>query len=441
MQTVLANVLNVVYMLLILGVLVLVHELGHLYAARRIGVPVISFSIGMGPVLYRWKTKSFGDTEFRLSLVPFGGYVIVSGEGEDAEDPNSLYTKSPWKRMWFAASGVTMNFLLALVLFFVIAFAWGEPVAFINKIGGVTGNEPAQKAGMQAGDWILYVNNEPCLDWSGVVEKISANPEKEISVVYGREQGQKTVEVTYQSEVSIFGKDKETLSSFKFPAEKPDNEVLISIDGQYFRLNSLSAINGNAVGNWEDVIKNIGLTSSLKSLTYDVSLETFDVKMTPYPKTEKIGDKEVIVGKIGIMVGQPKMKRIGFFDSIWIALQQFWYFIAALFAFFVRLFQGQIGGGDVAGPVKLVDYTGQAARMGWMSILSFTAMLSMNLGFINMVPFPGLDGARFFFSLFEGITGKKLSRKVENIVHGVGFFILIGIMILIFSSEIIGLFR
>lgn len=435
------TVLNIIYMLLVLGVLVLVHELGHLYAARRIGVPVISFSIGMGPVLYRWKTKSFGETEFRLSLVPFGGYVIVSGEGEDADDPNSLYTKSPWKRMWFAASGVTMNFLLALLLFFVIAFAWGEPVALLNRIGGVTANEPAQQAGMQAGDWILYVNNEPCQDWSGVVEKISANPEKEISVVYGREQDQETVYVTYQSEVLVFGKEKETLSSYKFPTERPDNEVFIAIDGKYFRLNSISAVNGNAVKDWEDALTNLNLTSSLKNLTFDVSIETFDVKMTPYAKTEKIGEKEVTVGKLGIMVGQPKMKRIGFLDSIWIALQQFWYFIAALFAFFVRLFQGQIGGGDVAGPVKLVEYTGQAARMGWMSILSFTAMLSMNLGFINMVPFPGLDGARFFFSLFEGITGKKLSRKVENIVHGVGFFILIGIMILIFSSELIGLFR
>lgn len=431
------TVLNVIYMLLILGVLVLVHELGHLYAARRIGVPVISFSIGMGPVLYRWKIKSFGDTEFRLSLVPFGGYVIVSGEGEDAEDPNSLYTKSPWKRMWFAASGVTMNFLLALVLFFVISFAWGEPVAVLNRIGGVTANEPAQKAGMEAGDWILYVNNEPCLDWSGVVEKISANPEKEISMVYGREQNQKTVEVTYQSEVSIFGGEKETLSSFKFPAEKPDNEVLISIDGKYFRLNSLSAINNNAIKEWKDVLTESNITSNLTSLTFDVSIDTFDVKITPYAKTDKIGDKEVTVGKIGIMMGQPKTKRIGFFDAIWIALQQFWYFFVALFAFFARLFQGKVQGGEIASVIGLTEMTGQAAKMGWMSILSFTAMLSMNLGFINMVPFPGLDGARFFFSLFEGITGKKLSRKVENIVHGIGFFILIGLMVLVLVNEII----
>lgn len=436
-----STILNIIYALLILDVLVIAHEFGHLFAARSIGVPALSFSIGMGPVIARKKFKYFGDTEFRISLFPVGGYVMVSGEAEDSDDPNSLYRKSPWQRAWFSVSGALTNFVFAFIVFVVVALAFGDPVYLFNRIGTVDPNMPAAKAGIQSGDWILEIDGTQTPTWDAVVAEIRTRPDKEVPILVGRKSGKAEAEVSPDTSIWVTGSRETKLSEFKFPEEYPSDDIFIGIEGKYFRLNSIESVGNEEAGNWNKTKELLKAITSTSKITFGSSLETQTVKVTIAGVEEEQENGLVKVGKLGITASQGvKYKRYNIVEAIWISLEKFWLFLVAFFNFFVGLFSGK-GVGDVAGPVGIIKITGQMASMGWAVILGFAAMLSMNLGFLNLIPFPGLDGARFLFSVVEGITGKKLPRAVENVIHAVGFIILIGLILLVTANDLFGIFR
>ncbi len=431
------SILGVIITLLILNVLVIAHEFGHLFAARSIGVQALSFSVGMGPIIARKRFKYFGDTEFRLSLFPIGGYVMVSGEAEDSDDPNSLYKRSPWQRMWFSASGALTNFVLAFVIFVFVALAFGEPVDVYNRIGAVTPGKPAAEAGIKTGDWVLSVDGKKTYNWTDVVSAIEAKPEQEIKMVIGREAGQKTAEVNPYTEVKIGDSGKSLLMDVQWPQNEPDSAVFVNIDGDYYRLNSVESVDGIVVKNWEQTAQELKNIKGKTDISFKESLDVSEAKVTPYAdiKEEKDGVKKT--GKIGIGMGGFKYKRFNFFESIWIALQKFWMFIVAFVAFFGQLFRGQTG--DVQSIVGIVSIADQFASLGIAFVLGFTAMISMNLGFINLIPFPGLDGSKVVLSLFEGLTGKKLPRPVENVIHAIGFILLMALIALLVVRDILRL--
>lgn len=431
------SILGILITLLILDILVIAHELGHLLAARSIGVQALSFSVGMGPVIARKKFKYFGETEFRLSLFPIGGYVMVSGETEESNDPNSLYKRNPWQRMWFSASGAVTNFAFAFVIFFFVALAFGEPVDVYNKIGSVTPGEPAAEAGMKTGDWILSVDGKETLNWSDVVSAVEPKPEQEIKITIGREASQKTIEVNPYTEVTIGDSEKTLLMDTKWPQVKPGFEVFAKIGDDYYRLNSIESINGIVIKDWEQALEELKNIKGKTQITFKETLDITEVKVVPYPKIVDEKGSVTKTGKIGIGMGGFKYKRFNFFESIWIALQKFWLFIVAFIAFFGQLFKGQFG--DVQSIVGIVSYADQFASLGIAALLGFTAMLSLNLGFINLVPFPGLDGSKVFLSLFEGLTGKKLPRSVENVIHAIGFVILMALIAVLVVRDILRL--
>ncbi len=431
------SILDILIALLILNVLVIAHEFGHLFAARSIGVQALSFSVGMGPIIARKKFKYFGDTEFRLSLFPIGGYVMVSGEAEDSDDPNSLYKRSPWQRMWFSASGALTNFAFAFVIFFFVALAFGEPFDVYNRIGAVSAGKPAAEAGIKTGDWVLSADGKETHNWTDVVSAIEAKPEQEIKMIIGREAGQKTVEVNPYTEVIIGDSGKSLLMDAQWPQVEPDTAVFVNIDGNYYRLNSIESVDGIVVKNWEQAAQELKSIKGKTDISFKESLDVSEVKVTPYAdiKEGKDGDKKT--GKIGIEIGGFKYKKFNFFEAVWIALQKFWLFIVAFIAFFGQLFRGQAG--DVKSIVGIVEYTGQFLRLGIAPFLGFIAMLSMNLGFINLIPIPGLDGSKVFLSFFEGLTGKKLPRPVENIIHAIGFMLLMALIVLLVVRDILKL--
>jgi|GEM_PF-794377 len=466
--------LNILIFLAVIDILVIAHEFGHLFAARAIGVPIISYSIGMGPVLARWKWRYFGDTEFRFSLFPIGGYVMVSGEAEESGDPNSLYTKSPWQRAWYAAAGALTNFALAFILFALVAMIWGEPIGTLNRIGMVQPGDVAATAGIKTGDWILVVNNKRTQTWDDVVKQIESRAGIKTSILVGQESGKIEtmidphtfigidshlfetndlkvpenetgdeifLEITKHPEDSYLSDFEKNPSKYKGSSIETSTEIIIEFDrikshGIFVRLNSLSSINGKPLNTWEEKVEALKSIKGETKLVFDQSLETRIVELTPRAEVVKGSEPPKEVGKIGVSP-QFKYKHFGFFDALWSALEKFWLFLMAFVTLIGSLFKGKVP--QVAGPVGIFNMVGQAAQIGFSMLLSFTALISLNLGFFNLVPFPGLDGGRIVFSLIEGITGKKLPRSVENIVHAVGFIILIGLVILVTLSDF-GLF-
>ena len=438
MEVILSTVLNIIYALLVLSVLVFVHELGHFMAARSIKLPVITFSIGMGPALKKWRWKRFGDTEFRISAIPFGGYCMVSGEEEETEEKGSFFSKTPWQRIWYASAGVLMNFALAVLIYIIIFAGWGLPVGIdnTNQVSLVLLDKPAMEAGIQPKDRLLVIDGEYINSYTELAETVNASPGKEIEVLVGTPV-KESVEINIHGDVSVIVNLEEEMLLREIDFENITSAYTLKFGGTLVAIENLKTINGESLPltdgneiNWIEVGNIISAERGAILLSFSESIDTREIKITP----EGNADGKGIIGVIPWTDYEP----VGFLKAIGLAFYSLWKMLGLILVFFGGLFKGQAG--DVAGPVGIVRIAGQMSRLGFASILSFTAMLSINLGFINLIPFPGLDGGHIVFNLFEGITRKKIKRNVLNTINYIGFMLLMGLMVLVIVRDILNFF-
>lgn len=335
--------MSIVLALVIFSVLIVVHEAGHFLVAKRSGIRVEEFAVGMGPVLRQVRR---GETVYSLRAFPLGGFNRIAGmESADRGDPRGFNNQSLSKRISVIAAGSGMNFLLAVMLFIIVFMVIGLP-ADRNVIGQVEPGRPAATAGLQSGDKILAIDNIPVNRWVEMVQLINERPEQNIT-------------------------------------------MLVERDGRQ----------------WE------------------VTLTT-------------LRDPDRNVGLIGI---GPSWERQGVLYSIYLGFKQAIGVTVLIITSLVHMITGRIEP-DVVGPVGIVQLVGQAATFGLANILSFTAVLSVNLGLINLLPIPALDGSRLMFLGIEGIRGRPINPEKENFIHFVGFALLIGLLILITYQDLIRIF-
>lgn len=350
---------TIIIFIIILAILVLVHEAGHFWVARRAGVRVDEFGFGFPPRIFKWQGKK---TLYSINLIPIGGFVKIHGEqGEGKEDEDSFVSKSGGKRALILVAGVAMNFLLAA---FLLGFGHGvgmptgisadEIKGGVVKsqkiqISGVADNSPAETIGLKIGDEIKSLESsgerEQPVSSEDVSKFITQNSTHEISLEIQR------------------GKDILRLS-FMPRVNPPEGEGPLGV--------SLS----------------------------DTAIVSF-----PWWKAIYKGAEDTI--NITIMI------------------------VVALAEIIYRAFAGQPVGEVLTGPVGIYNITSQAAGMGFIYILQLTALLSINLGLVNILPFPALDGGRLLFLGIEKIKGGPVNQKIENIIHTIGFAILIILMLFI----------
>lgn len=340
--------MSIIIVILILGILVLVHELGHFISAIKLGVEVEEFGIGFPPKLFSVKRKG---VIYSLNLIPLGGFVKITGEsGDDSDDPNSFANQAAWKKIIILSAGVFMNFIFAII-FLSAAFYFGIPQAIDNSI-------PADK--------VDYKNIM-------IVEVLKDSPADQAGITVG-------------DEVVLL-----------------NDKIFDSSDGIYDEL-------GNNQG-------------APISLTINRGNEKLSFNLESRVMTE--GDPAII----GVGLVDTGVIHYGFFASIWQGISttilMIWRVIEALFNLFAQLFtEGKLAP-EIGGPVAVVVIAGQMANLGLIYILQFAAILSINLGVINFFPFPALDGGRVMFVIAELITRKKLSEKVETIIHNSGFILIL----------------
>ena len=346
---------NVVAFIIVLGVLIFFHELGHFLIARLSGVGVDIFSLGFGPRIFG---KKIGRTDYRICAIPLGGYVKMVGEEPDAEIdpadiPFSFTHKHVFKRILIVAAGPLFNFLLALFIFYGI-FQGAGMFVLEPSIGQVQPEKPAYKAGLHEGDRILAINGVSIESWDDMATIITASDGQEL--LFSVQRGESVSDIHIKPELNvaknIFGEDV-------------DRYVIgIAAAGDMFvkKLNPVQAV-----------------TESIKQ-TYKISTMT----------------------------------------------------ILSV----VKLIQGKISAKTLGGPILIAQMAGEQAQAGILNLLFFTALISINLGILNFLPIPVLDGGHLVFFFIEALTGRPVNIRVREIAQQIGIFFLISLMIYAFYNDI-----
>lgn len=348
-------ILSIILFILILGLIVLVHEGGHFFFAKMVGVHVYEFSIGMGPLIAKKIAKD--KTQYSIRAIPIGGYVSLAGEEIDEKERKktkgkNLQDKTVFQRFLVMFMGVGNNFIFAFILLFLIGILFGAP-STVPKISDVTEGYPAQKVGLEKGDIIKSINGH---------------------------------KVTYLDDISLY--------------------LTVSDLSKNVRL---------------EVLKDSG------------SVVTYD--LTPEKTKDSEGNTKYAVG----IVLKAETKK-GFIPSVKYAFNEECAIFKQMFVVLGNLFTGGVKVSQLSGPVGILSIVDQTKQVGFAALLSLTALLSVNVGVINLLPFPAFDGGRILFLIIEKIKGSPVDAKVENTIHSIGFVLLILLMIYVTFNDILKLF-
>ncbi|MBI4687738.1 MAG: RIP metalloprotease RseP [Nitrospirae bacterium] len=343
--------------IVLLGVLIFVHELGHFIFAKLSGVRVLKFSLGFGPKIIG---KKVGDTEYLLSAVPLGGYVKMLGEeaGEELkeEDKKWAYNYQPvGKRLGIVFAGPAFNLIFAVVLFAFI-FSVGMPV-LVPHIGEVLKDSPAQKAGLLKGDEIIGINSADIKRWDELTDVIHNSPGKEVTLKIKRGENVFTLQIVPERKKSpnIFGEEKE-------------------------------------------------------------------------------------VGLIGIAPsGKTFIKKEPAHNAIADAFKKTYEIIVLTILGIIKLIQRVIPAKTIGGPILILQMAGKQASAGFLDFFVFMALISINLGILNLLPIPILDGGHILFLSIEALRGKPLKEKTMMIAQRVGMALIILLMTFALYNDILRL--
>ena len=363
------HIVTLLIFLVILGLIVFIHEFGHFILAKLNGVFVHEFSLGFGPKLFSFKRKN-DETEYMIKALPLGGYVMLAGEEyEDEEDEKDkkkkgkkdkkekkvkvpedqkLYNKKFHQKLMIMVAGVFNNFVLGLILLFIMGLVWGSDFSS-NKLANLPKDLPLYKAGARNGDRLISINGHKIKNDDDIILWVAINgTDKPLNV-------------------EIKKKDTKKIEKYRINADKLED------GNKYFGIS----------------VKTVVKTGFIPAVKYAFT-------------------------KIGSIFKQ-------------------------LIIIIISLFTGKLGIDSVSGPVGIYSVV-DIAKSSMLSLVYLTAYLSINVGFMNLLPFPAFDGGRAFLLIIEKITGKKVPLKVETIINGVGFILLMILMVFITIKDIIKLF-
>lgn len=403
--------------------IVLVHELGHFITAKIVGVKVHEFAIGMGPKLFQFGK---GETKYSLRAIPIGGYVKMEGEDDESKAEGSINNKPVLARIFVFSAGAIMNFVLAIIIFVIIAFLSGAPTIEIDDIAQ---DSPAYIAGIREGDILKSVNDEDISIWDEyqVIVGGSISKSYNMTILRGNNEIDYIVEPIIK-ERRLIGISPKFINSVPTTVvnvvtdDSPANEAGIKPDDE------IISINGNQINEWQDILDNINNSES-ETIEIDIRRNGEMMKFNVEPMMEQ----EQVIGLYfkgtnsilyGVSYG---MKRIVFL-------------IGEMFGFLGRVARLENVSKEVGGPVKIISLVGQAARYGFLNVLQMAAFLSVNLGFLNLLPIPALDGGRILFGVVELVRGKQMDPEKEGLIHFIGFVFLILLILYISFNDVIGVF-
>ena len=424
---------SLVAFIFVIGVLVFVHELGHFMAARRIGVRVLTFSLGFGPKIVKFQR---GDTEFCISAIPLGGYVKMAGENPDDQRTGAddeFMSKSKWERFQVLIMGPAMNIVLAIIVMTFVLYQGAEMPAYEEEapvVGTVTEGSAAEGAGIQVGDRIFSVEDQAIETWSDLFMAVMPRAGRVISVVVSEPDGrQRTVSITPDSQTDFemgdlgIGPIMEPQIRSIAPGEPADLAGLQVED-------VIVAVGGDPVRS-EELIERINASPGRPlNLTIRRGNTLREVEVTP----ALVGD----VGLIGVSIS-PFVVRIvdpGFAEAFTLSLERNYEWSGLIFQTLVGLFTAETSPKQLVGPVGIAQLSGGAAELGLVSLFSLLSMISLNLGILNLLPVPVLDGGHIAIIALEGVSGRDFSTRVKEQMLLVGFVLLMTLMVTVIYNDL-----
>ena len=401
---------TVLVFIVVLGVLIFVHELGHFLVAKASGVSVLKFSLGFGPKVIG---KKVGETEYLISALPLGGYVKMLGEGHDeevseADKEKSFSNKPPLTKMGIVVAGPAFNILFT-VLVYAFVFMYGMEV-LSSVVGYVEKGSPAYHSGIRSGDKLIKIDDENITEWGNIDDYVSKKVGEKISVTIIRDGREMVVEATpeKQDSFNIFQEPIEIGSIGVWPfISTVVGQVSKDSPAEVGGLKSgdkIISIEGIEVGQWSKTVEIIRESAGKElSFTVERKNETINLKITPGEHKETLSTGgEITIGRIGISSGEPSnrsifLKRYNPFAAFIKGLDQTWELTKLIGISIKKLVAGEVSSKNIAGPIGIAQMTGQVAKQGIISLLSFMAFMSINLGILNLLPIPILDGGHLAF--------------------------------------------
>lgn len=429
--------MNIIIALLIFGIIITFHELGHFLLAKRAGITVTEFSLGMGPRLLSFKK---GVTRYSLKLLPIGGSCMMLGEDELSDDQGAFNNKGVWARISTIFAGPFFNFILAFVLALIMVALIGYDPAYVN---GITENGPAAEAGLKEGDLITEYNGTKVVFSRDIMAKDTFSP----------------INSTEQVKIK-FERDGETMTAYLTPQILSKYYLGFTYDAgaATATISSLSEgypldLAGLKVG---DILKEVNGTK----INTGSELNTY---FTSHPLTEdKISityERDGVDAIVEVIPKYSESYSLGFsynmgytstdtFGVIRYSFSEVRYWISTTVLSLGKLVSGQIGANDLGGPVRIVSEIGNVVETSKESgvksiivnLLNWAVLLSANLGVMNLLPIPALDGGRLLFLFIEAFRGKPLNRDKEGFVHMIGFVCLMVLMVFVFFNDIRNIF-
>lgn len=427
----LSKLLNILVTIIIFSVIVVFHELGHFLLAKKNGIEVTEFSLGMGP---RLLSTVKGNTRYSLKLFPIGGSCMMVGEDGEEDGPGSFGHASVWGRISVVAAGPIFNFILAFVFALVITSVMGyDP----PKVLSVEENSPAEEAGLQVGDIITSFQGKPISIGRDIslYESLYGMQQDQIKMTVKRDG--KKIDLNFKA-----ASEKKYMLGFSYVPDGKPEITEVFVDGAMMKAGVLAgdvitAVDGTKVSTGEELQTYLGEHPlGENAVTITVSRDGKEKEFTVQPTVRT----QVSTG----FVYNLYREKTNFFGVLKYSAVEVRYWISSTIDSLGLLIKGTFRVNDLSGPVGIVDAIGSSVEEAksegtvvmWMQMFYWAILLSANLGVMNLLPLPALDGGRLVFLLIEAVTKKKVNPNIEGMIHFAGFVLLMALMVFVFMNDI-----